>query len=90
MTISSKRMRNISRPRKSSASESMYLKKSSQTKKNDGMYRFNVVRRLRPRRFKLLQLKQQQVVIMEASKAMATLVTAQSTWLTTKLVTQRI
>ena len=60
---------------------SMSLKRSSQTKKNDGMYRFNVGERLRLRRFKLLLLRQQQVqaVSMEVSKALAISVIAQNT-----------
>ena len=60
---------------------SMSLKKSSQTKKKDGMYRFNVGRRLRRKRFKLLLLRQQQVqvVSMEVSKALAISVIVQNT-----------
>ena len=60
---------------------SMSLKRSSQTKKNDGMYRFNVGGRLRPRKFKLLLLRQQQVqgVSMEVSKALDISVIAQNT-----------
>ena len=59
----------------------MSLKRNLQTKKNDGMYRFNVGRRLRPRRFKLLLLRQLPVVVvsMEASKALAISVIAQNT-----------
>ena len=71
---------------------SMSLKKSSQTKKKDGMYRFNVGRRLRRKRFKLLLLRQQQVQVvrMEVSKALDISVIAQNTWLTIKQVSQRI
>ena len=77
------------RLKKNSMHESTYLKRNSQTKKNDGMYRFNVVGRLRPRRFKLLQSKQDQVVSMEVSKALAILVIVQSTLSTTRLASQR-
>ena len=90
MTSSKKRMKSMLRLKKNSMHESTYLKRNSQTKKNDGMYRFNVVGRLRPRRFKLLQSKQDQVVSMEVSKALAISVIAQNTWLTIKQVSQRI
>ena len=90
LTSSRKRMKSMLRLKKNSMHESTYLKRNSQTKKNDGMYRFNVVGRLRPRRFKQLQSKQDQVVVsMEASKALAILVIVQSTLSTTRLATQR-
>ena len=82
-------MKSMLRLRKNSMHESTYLKRNSQTKKNDGMCRFNVVGRLRPRRFKLLQSKQDQVVSMEVSKALAILVIVQSTLSTTRLASQR-
>ena len=81
----------MKRLRQNSMHGSMSLKRSLQTKKNDGMYRFNVERRLRPRRFKPLQSKLVlQQVVREALKAMAISVTALSIWSITRQVTQRI
>ena len=81
----------MKRLRQNSMHESMSLKRSLQTKKNAGMYRFNVERRLRPRRFKPLQSKLVlQQVVREALKAMAISVTALSIWSITRQVTQRI